>query len=155
MKKVVKTLFPISRTIWNFAPKSKTRANVKTQDKKVVKTLAWVSLFFHQNLLFRQGQQLEGGLGREEGGKDFVSNLEDVLEFRTHSMVLGGQKGRIQDDTYGHSRFKKHVVSHSEHEVLKLNPRMITQTTFRTTSTITVFWLLWNNERNGLFYSTV
>ena len=99
------------------------------------------TIFFNQNLLFRQGQQLEGGFGREEGGKDFVSNLEDVLEFRTHSMVLGGQKGRIQDDTYGHSRFKKHVVSHSEHEVLKLDPRMITQTTFGTTSTITVFWL--------------
>ena len=94
------------------------------------------------NLLFRQGQQLEGGFGREEGGKDFVSNFEDVLEFRTHSMVLGGQKGRIQDDTYGHSRFKKHVVSHSEHKVLKPDPRMITQTTFGTTSTITVFWLL-------------
>ena len=69
------------------------------------------------NLLFRQGQQLEGGFGCKEGGKDFVSNLEDVLEFRTHSMVLGGQKGRIQDDTYGHSRFKKHVVSHSEHKI--------------------------------------
>jgi hypothetical protein len=78
----------------------------------------------YQNLLFRQDQQLESGFGREEGGEDFVSNLEDVLEFRTHSMVLGGQKGRIQDDTYGHSRFKKHVVSHLEHKVLKLDPRM-------------------------------
>ena len=51
--------------------------------------------FFRQNLLFRQGQQLEGDFGREEGGKDFVSNFEDVLEFTTHSMVLGGQKGII------------------------------------------------------------
>ena len=63
-------------------------------------------------VLLGQGRQFQDGLRGEKSSEDFVANLQHMFEVIRHTMVFYRQKRRVENDTDGHSRFKKHIRGH-------------------------------------------
>ena len=45
---------------------------------------------------------------------DLVSHVEDVLELLAHSVVLGGEEGRVQHDEQRHARIEQLRTDHHQ-----------------------------------------
>lgn len=49
-----------------------------------------------------------------------ISNIKDVLEIFTHSVMLDGEEDGVQDDAQCNDDIKKGVIDHFVEKILKL-----------------------------------
>ena len=67
-----------------------------------------------------------------------ISNIKDVLEIFTHSVMLDGEEDGVQDDAQCNDDIKKGVIDHFVEKILKLQPQRIVDTTSFTATTVSV-----------------
>jgi len=67
-----------------------------------------------------------------------VANVENVFQVLAHSVVLGGQKGRVEHDAEGDGRVEEHVMDDHVQGVLEAQPQLVVQAESSTAGTITI-----------------
>ena len=77
-----------------------------------------------------------------------------MLKVLAHSVVLGGEEGRVEDDAEGDGGVEDHVMDHEEERVLETQPEVVVQAELATARTVAVVVRrFWRREQNESYYA--